>query len=101
MKGKAFDTKFVEVTFEDVPQTRMLPGHPTALSLKLETGVPVFLPGETSKSVARLRTKEGYLARKGFRVHTRGGEHNGTKGMFVWATKEEADGKGPDIGRRE
>lgn len=80
---------FVEVTEADIPEIRHPPGTASALAVELEKGKRLFLEGETTKSLSTLRAREGYLRRRGYKVHLRTGEYKGKTGVFVWASRKE------------
>jgi hypothetical protein len=81
--------------FEVVPtEERPVRFGPAPISLALERGDTVFIPGATANSyaVAALRNKRSYLRQRGYVVVARQGQRNGVKGAYVWAERNAANG---------
>jgi hypothetical protein len=82
--------------FEVVPaEERPTHGGVAPISIALERGDTVFIPGATGNSyaVAGLRNKSSYLRKRGYVVVTRQGERNGVKGAYVWAERNAQNGQ--------
>jgi hypothetical protein len=66
---------------------------PSQLSLDLEQGKTLFVPGQNHSFVGRLRNPNSYLSMRGFEVHGRKATRAGVNGLIVWAEKRIQDAK--------
>ena len=80
--------EFEIVKPEEVPAGRGGGRPPSELSLVLERGETVFVPGLRRNPMP---TRTSYLAAHGFVVHTRRGERNGTEGLYLWAERPDTE----------
>jgi hypothetical protein len=81
--------EFEIVKPEEVPAGRHGGGRlPLELSLVLERGETVFVPGLRRNPMP---TRTSYLAVRGFAVHSRRGERNGTAGIYLWAERPDTE----------
>ena len=82
---------FEIVTRADVPSKRRGGRPPTPVSLAIEAGQVVFLPGGTLDTTRTYVNVNGYLRKRDIKVSRRSGEHNGVSGVFVWRADLDAE----------
>jgi hypothetical protein len=87
----------VSIEFDVVPADERPAGvpknrRPSPLSVALERGDTVFVPGRKSGNLGSVQQKRSYLRSRGFAVVAREGERNGVKGVYVWAERNGQNG---------